>query len=303
MRYKAFGLVCESELELPELIQVDDHESLDVEISQGTVPTSIQGEVLSKGLNHEANQDEMLYVVPDLATYYVTNGNRIVIETKPGADNDSVRLFLLGPAFGIILHQRKVLPLHSSSIETPNGAVLFVGRRGVGKSTTASMFQKRGYRLIADDISVVRLNDHDELEAVPGFPQQKLWRDSVAIVHGNDNHFRPLRPHVEKYAVPTRENFALEPVKVFAVYRLMHAVEGKPMFAPIKGLNGISAIISQIYWDELPQRLQLEQLHFKFGLQLMQQARVRVARRPKNTDLAISFLNALEEDFLELTLD
>lgn len=47
-----------------------------------------------------------------------------------------------------LLYQRGILPLHGSTIETPQGAVMFAGVSGSGKSTLAASFHAHGYAVL-----------------------------------------------------------------------------------------------------------------------------------------------------------
>ena len=75
------------------------------------------------------------------------------LNTAEGSLGSDIRVFLLGSCLGALLHQRGVLALHASAIETDQGAVLFMGDSGMGKSTTLQAFIKRGYKMLADDIT------------------------------------------------------------------------------------------------------------------------------------------------------
>ena len=78
---------------------------------------------------------------------------------KLSADNvpdANIRLYLLGSAMGVLLHQRGLLPLHANAVEIDGKAFAFMGASGSGKSTLAAWFHDHGYRIIADDVCAVR---------------------------------------------------------------------------------------------------------------------------------------------------
>jgi hypothetical protein len=91
----------------------------------------------------------------------------------------NVRLFLLGSALGMLIHQRGLLPLHGNAVEINGRAYAFVGHSGAGKSTLASWFCDQGFRIVSDDVCVVRFDaaDHPFLSA--GIPRLRLWRESM----------------------------------------------------------------------------------------------------------------------------
>ena len=75
--YKAFGLVFQSEFEIPEFIE--DKGSPDVEISLGKTPENLK-EITKKGVKFQASKNEFLLEVDHIAKYYVVDGNRIIVD-------------------------------------------------------------------------------------------------------------------------------------------------------------------------------------------------------------------------------
>lgn len=91
------------------------------------------------------NSGELLLKVDGVANYWVKEGREIVIEPGPAAEAGDVRVFLLGSAFGALLHQRGLPPFHAGAVAMEGKAVLLAGRSGVGKSTLAAELCRRGH--------------------------------------------------------------------------------------------------------------------------------------------------------------
>ena len=102
-QYKAFGLIIDSEIELPELPKALGE--TDVTVSLGIAPTKLINPTFV-GVRFESSHNEFLLRIEHIASFYVTAGNHITIDTQPNVEFDEVRLFLLGSAFGALLHQR-----------------------------------------------------------------------------------------------------------------------------------------------------------------------------------------------------
>ena len=115
-RYTAHGLQIDSEILLPELLPGSNGPA-DVRIRYAPVPTSLP-DPLGEGGNFQAAQDKLLLVVWDVARYLVVKGQEILIEPFPNCPENGLRLFLLGSAFGALLHQRGLLVMHASAIQT-----------------------------------------------------------------------------------------------------------------------------------------------------------------------------------------
>jgi hypothetical protein len=177
MRYSAYLLSIDSEIALPEL-SVDSagsEEAPDVIIRLGDVNPDGLPEGLQLGPCLWVGRDRLWYHVPNVARFLVQDGNSIRIDPEPGADDDSLRLFLLGSALGALLMQRGYLVLHGNAIRVGNQCLVCVGDPGAGKSTLAAGFMQRGYAVLADDVVPV----DEGCRALPGFPRIKLWQDAV----------------------------------------------------------------------------------------------------------------------------
>lgn len=91
----------------------------------------------------------------------------------------------------LLLHQ--VLPLavsrfgrfvlHGCAVDTPMGAIAFVGESGAGKSTLAAAFCARGCALLADDALVVDLSAEGAI-VWPTADGVRLWDDMRWLVPG-----------------------------------------------------------------------------------------------------------------------
>lgn len=112
--YHAFGLNIASAI--PFLDMSREEGSPDVIIQYGKVPDGITDAKI-KGVRYQAGPGEFLLQVDNIARYYVTNGNHVLIEREEKAADEEVLLFLMGSAMGALLHQRNILPLHASAIE------------------------------------------------------------------------------------------------------------------------------------------------------------------------------------------
>lgn len=184
-RYSLFGLQIRSELPLPELFDSAADRPSDVLIRVGEVPAPSP---LSPGV-HQLGSDAIL-VVPDCGRYLIRGGSEIVVKPDDGASDRKVRLFLLGSAFGLLLHQRKLLPLHANAVEIGGEATMFMGPSGVGKSTLAAWFHDHGYRIVADDVSVVTFDEAGLPYVQPGLPRLRLREDILLATGRSPDEFR-----------------------------------------------------------------------------------------------------------------
>ena len=95
--YHVFGLKIKSVIRFMDMPQTDGRP--DVTIAYGKTPDALSDPKVS-GVRYQAGTGEFLLQVDNVARYYVTNGNRIVIERQPRASDEEVLLFLMGSAMG-----------------------------------------------------------------------------------------------------------------------------------------------------------------------------------------------------------
>src|SRR5439155_13534776 len=140
-----------------------------------------------------------------------------------GVDEQAVRLFLLGPALGVLLHQRGLLVLHASTVTVDGGAVAFLGRSGWGKSTVAAAFHARGCGIVGDDVTAVQVEGGIPT-VIPSFPQLKLWPE-VAVFLGDDvERLSRLRPLLEKRARRVTDGLSPNFLPIRHIYVLAEGV-------------------------------------------------------------------------------
>ena len=130
-----------------------DGETLKKRIQRGPLPLDA---VVRIGRQDSQLRAGSIVAVEGIAEYAVEGGRKIWVKPAENAPTRNVRLFLLGSVMGLLLHQRGDLPLHANAIEIDGKALAFAGPSGSGKSTLAGAFHDRGYRVIADDVCVVR---------------------------------------------------------------------------------------------------------------------------------------------------
>lgn len=200
--YQLFGLRVGSEIPLPELFPATGDQPPDVIIRRGSV-----GELPSEaGVQVEGDQC-LLLTIPGVGRYRIRGGQEILVDAAEGVPDRNVRLYLLGSAFGALLHQRGLLPLHANAIEVDGKAVAFMGEAGAGKSTLAAWFHDRGFRVIADDVCVVQFDADGKILACPGIPRLRLWEEALRATgreaaafprsYVGDDHFRKFDVSIE----------------------------------------------------------------------------------------------------------
>jgi hypothetical protein len=242
--YRLFGLDLRSEIDLAGLAPLVACTTPDVEIVIGPVPAE------EHAPGYCVTAEGTLLTVPKVGRYLIRDGRKVVIEPADGASERNLRLFLLGSAFGALLHQRGLLPLHANAIDIGGRAVAFSGHSGAGKSTIAAWFHDRGYPILADDVCVIGLDASGRALAYPGIPRLRLWREALEASGRSHGEFERSFDDLDKYDVPTRAaEMPREPLPLSAIYLLRKAEEGsaKPQIRPLTGVRAVDTLVSNTY--------------------------------------------------------
>lgn len=173
----------------------------------------------------------VLLTVPGIARFLVQNGTTIGVAPSPGVARGAVELFLHGPVRGTLIHQRGELPLEAATLVTPRGgAVALSGLSAVGKSTLAAELSRRGWSLVADDVTRVTLTRGRAL-VWPCQSALKLWRDACVRLNIDTGGLQPTREGMAKFYVNVTP--ARAPAPLHAIVRIqrgksMETVEPPP---------------------------------------------------------------------------
>jgi hypothetical protein len=294
--YQAFGLRIRSCLPLPEIIPDDSEGDPDAQIVYGSVPADLPNASFVRA-RFQAAPGAFLLRIEGVARYLVTDGRRIVVEPDAHAYEEDVRLFLLGSAFAALLHQRHDLVLHGSAIEVGGCCVAFLGASGSGKSTLALAFRERGYPILTDDLSVVRAGGDGRLEIQPGYPQAKLWLDSLASVNISGQDLRRIRRSMEKRALPLNASFFRSALPVGRIYVLRPGDSDEIRIEPVGGSHRFAVLRTHTYRFRYLEGSGSKAEHFQSALQLAQQVHISVVGRPRQPFRLAELADRLEADF------
>ncbi|MCA1658501.1 MAG: hypothetical protein LC627_04285 [Verrucomicrobiaceae bacterium] len=263
--YSVFGLKVRSSLPLPELFSATDSRRPDVIVSRGAIA---EDELAPLGMS--AVDGALILTIDGIGRYKIDGGHSITIDAAPEIPERNLRLFLLGSAFGALLHQRGLLPLHANAVEIAGKAVAFMGPSGAGKSTLAAWFHERGHRVIADDVCVVGFDAKGHPFAAPGLPRLRLWAEALKLMDRDASGLERsyVSSQEEKYDVPiSPEAAALREVPLTAAYLL----ERGEHFAisPLNGVEAADAVFANTYRGAYLELAGGQEGHWRVAMQLV----------------------------------
>lgn len=251
-------------------------------------------ESTTRGGRFRAAPGKLLVWIDAVARYLVRDGREIIVQPVPGAEDNDLRELLLCSPMGALLHQRGLLPLHASAIATPQGAVVFMAYSGQGKSTLAAHFHRRGCKILADDIAVVSFDPAGRPQVAPGYPQFKLWPDSVAELGHSTASLRRFRAKMEKFFVAFPDAFQAEPLPVVRLYVVegrhdVEAVKLEPLNVPEK----LRYLLAHTYRAQYVPGLGCKQAHFQMLGRLAAVTPAMRVSRPANGQFHLDHLAEL----------
>lgn len=278
--YLCYGLTVASALELPELVEAGPEDASagpDVRIVAGELPGDA-GEGRRVGRFARVDGDRVWLRVPGVARYLVSGGSSIVVAPDPGADDDSVRAFLLGAGFAAVLYQRGFLVLHGNAVAVGDACLVCVGPSHSGKSTLAAALMRRGHRVLADDVVPVDA----ALRVLPGTARIKLWADSADRLAIETAGLRRVRPALGKFSLPVGDLYPGGPLPVRWVYLLATHASPETRLEAVNGMERYQVLRGNTYGAGYLEGMELAPGHLRrCGLLA---GRVRMARltRPEH---------------------
>jgi len=286
--YHCFGLNINSQFKCPELFSDEFSGEADVKIRFSQVPEKLNAPK-SYGVCYQAKPGEFLLLVNEVARYLVRDGNEILIDPAPDADHDSIRLFLLGSALGALLQQRNMLVLHGSVVDIGDRCITFVGHSGQGKSTLATAFSQQGYKLLGDDLCVIKFSDNGQAATVyPGYPQTKLWQDALEQLNQDPETLSRIRPEISKRKLPIHQVFSRQPKPLSHLFQL-GSTDGKNVqCSHLRGADIIECLKTHTYRQQYILGHGIEVAHFKQCIALAQQITAFDLKRPSNNQFYLS---------------
>ncbi|OFX16418.1 MAG: hypothetical protein A2033_08205 [Bacteroidetes bacterium GWA2_31_9] len=244
--YCAFDLIWKSEINIAEFeIYKGKKSKPDITVIFDKTPKFIKGNI-ERGVYTQFTENKFLLKLNEIGNFYVTNGNKIIINPENNKSLNSIKTFLLSTVIGVLLNQRKLFPIHGSAINIENNAILFSGIPGSGKSTLATAFSQKGFKIITDDIAAINIIENKPF-VVHSFPSIKLWDDSIEKLSLEKETFVNVREGVEKKRLNSNKNFEKKSYKLSHIFILKSHNLSELNFVEIKGVEKFNYLKNNTY--------------------------------------------------------
>lgn len=294
--YLAYGLSIRSEMYFPELMPIEETESIDVTLHFGQVQTHVEEKLERSNRKVFIGDYNFKLLVPDVATYWAEGGTKIVIEKVADVDEGLVRLFCLSNVFAAILNQRKLFPLHSAALKIGNQLVLICGQSGVGKSTLLASLLLKGFKIFSDDVSVPFISSSDKVYMYSSYPMMKFWKNTLFQFPELGKPDIQLRLDFEKYGIYFHNEFVTEALMPSLIFFIEKSSESTDVVCKnIKGIELFQKLESNVYRGEYLVGSDLKQSQFQIFANLANQLKGYVIERPEDINTILELSNKTEE--------
>ena len=279
--FKVFGFNVESCMDLPHLPPGGALPDIRIRFGHVAWPPEEAGD--SDGKPYQIEPGRATFWVPGLAAFQISNGNEITIESyQPGREVELTQL-LLGSAFAGILHQRGFLVLHGSTIETDQGAVVFSGDRGIGKSTLAAAFVHLGYRLLTDDVCAMDVDPRSGNPVVrPSYPLMRLHESALGLLGLESNGLALADPDRRKFFVPLGSRFSGEPLPLRRVFDIRQDDATEPWCEKLNVKEAFLVFVRNLFRTQVLSDEKMRGQHFPMASHCTRAAGVYRLHRPKS---------------------
>ena len=298
--YYVYGLKIKSEIEIEEFVKLDNINDEDVvSISYGIMSDEIK-EGIREGKRIELNDNKIWFHINDIATYCVSNGNKVEVELCDNADMKLMKIYVMCSCLGFIMLQKKMVAIHGGVIEIDNKAVIFTGDRGAGKSTLTTALREKGYKFISDDVAGIKI---DKVPYVmPGFPYQQLCESAMdKIGYDKEKHTSFMSDKEVKYVVPALDEFVYEGRELVSIVKLTVGDVEEVTIEELRGSEKLNNIIENIYRGEYIKHLgKMDPIYFKQCVDIAKNINFYVVTRPKDKFTVDKQIELIEDKLLAL---
>lgn len=280
-RYRLYGLDIESDFDLGQLPASGDQGTPTVRVIRTRIPLPPIDR--SEPLTFIDTSSEQLFVWSMVGAFRIVADDCIEVDPYPGVADSLVALPLVGTVFAALLQRRGLSVFHASAVAVDGRAVVLLGHKGAGKSTTAGALAAAGHTLIADDVVAVELGVAAP-QVLPAAPQLRLWDDSSASLGSTAiTDLGRLHHAIDKslYALPVTARAPVPLARFYLVGR-----SATPAIHPISSTDAMTTLLNQSYMARFGARGfgATMPTHFARLAQLVAAGRAKVLAVPEGLD-------------------
>ena len=245
--YYAYGLGIHSTLPLPEFLAAPVRRDVSIRVQRNGRPALGAS---GHQWRFRVTPEETILPCKDVGVFTVRGGCEIHVMPAPSADDDLIRLYIVGTIMAALLYQRGFFVLHASAVAVEGDVIAFLGASGWGKSSIAAALYTRGHGIVADDVTAVDLNSATA-SVIPALPQLKLSQEVASSLGYDGESLYRLHPLEEKRGFRITHRFAQSPLPLRCIYVL--AKDTAHVIEPIRPSEAMVELVRHSYPTRLLQ--------------------------------------------------
>lgn len=279
-RYRAFGLDLLSELELPDFEIAPESRAAGIEIRIGQRPQTARFEV----------------EIPGLARFFLAERGDVIIERSPAANPLELNPFLTQSVLPAALLQNRSLPLRACAVGTSQGAIVFAGVSGRGKSTLAAALEQRGWPVVSDELCAISVDPKHGPVVHRGPRTLHLWPDAMKALGLAGTEALRVREAIDLRRIEL-STFSEEMLPVKRVFWLRWTESGEPSRFEFleSAADRLGALVENTAQRRAIRNLDLLDSHLELCAQIAGSIRVDRWFRTRNFDALSSELDLLAQ--------
>lgn len=286
--YKLYGLNIKSDFYISELShsQFNILSDIDVNILNGKCPIKINNIKVSNNY-YTVSENEAMFYSKECGTFYIRDGNTIIIQTITNPNFQHLKAYLLSRSFALLMFQRNKIALHGSSILFNNKAYIFCGQSGAGKSTLSAALTLQGYDLFSDDLSIIDFDNNKNPIIHCGFSNNKLCQDTMKYFNISSENLIKVDNYANKYSLPSSKTFSncTYPISILIEISIDYQAvknEASVSLTEVFAQEKLNTIFRNIFRSQLLNDVGLKPIYLKQCLNLAKNIRVFKITRPTN---------------------
>jgi hypothetical protein len=242
-RYLLYGWVAESDIQFPELPETNGNPEIFIK--------------LSETMDSVGDKDSFAFTIEKIGNFKITT-DRIIV--NPFCEELIIRPYILGTAFGALIHKRNMIVIHGSAVQHNGKAFILSGSSGSGKSTLAAAFIRKGLKILSDDVCIISLKESYPM-VHPSYPQLKLWLDASDGMNVNWSGKYKISTDKDKYSYSI-QNYFYPHMQPFRYLYILNRNKSDIAIQELYGVEKFNMLASQTYRLGFVQKLRREKDHF-----------------------------------------
>jgi hypothetical protein len=298
-KYHLSGYVFETNVCLPELTTATGDPDCSLIVTD-TISSKIPVEALN--LPVYENEELNLFCLNRTRLGFIAIWSRKHFEyvPLPGNNEAQLRVHLLGTISMLMATTLGYVSFHGACVIINQKAVMFCGKSGTGKSSLAAYFYLKGYTVLADDVTNVKMSPQGKAMAYPSVPRIKLSDLALKMI-GKTSTCLDIIPSLNpKYSLPIKAATGGYPIAsvVFPYFD-----DGESSLQSLSGFSKKTELDKHMYRKKMAGIVADVKNKNTILFNILNNVNMYTFSRPQQEENMQESFNFIENEFINITAD